>query len=341
MEVLRLVMHLKHEVLCAESYKLFLAIMDTVDSDDWLWGPAELSLIGAFKWKTTRPLVGDSASLLRFLAHCFSEEQGKGTVMDIPVERVMLALAGAPTEVINDGLARVDFTQPLFFNGICHALRDGAPYRLRRATVTFLRHLDAQLFNANGPLSEDQANTLVPRWSASAHESWETEQGAPLAEALLATLMGMLDSPFWREHIPQERWSILTLLGGMDEENMPPSFYRCVKNSTIIPHLKEAYDDGPNVLAQWIAVLWAKYPDLSEEVRLQLEETTKTVVNGPSKRNLSSYLSLVEGQAQQIWDRINSHASWSFGEDVARLRERHSSLRFARGVLIGIQKFPI
>ena len=38
MEVLRLVMHLKQEVLCAESYELFLKIMGTVDFDDWLWG---------------------------------------------------------------------------------------------------------------------------------------------------------------------------------------------------------------------------------------------------------------------------------------------------------------
>lgn len=341
MEVLGFMAHLKQETLCVESYKLFLAIMTIVDSDDhWLWGPAELSLIGAFKWKTTRPFVGDPKSLVRFLARCFSKQEN-GAEQDVPVERVMLALAGAPAEVIGEGLARVDFTQPLFFNGICCALRNDAPYRLRRATVTFLRHLDAQFFNAKRKISKDQLDAFVPRWSASAHESWQTEEGGLLAEALVATFLGMLNSPFWQENIPQERWSVLTLLGGMGEAHIPPSFYRCAKNPTIIPYLKEGRNHSSNVLHQWVAILWAKYPDLSEEVTSQLEATTKEIADGPSKHYIPSYLSIVEGQAGIIWDRIGSHTSWSFGEGFARLRERHASLQFARGVLIGIQKFPI
>ena len=333
-------MHLKQETLCVESYKLFLKIMDTVDLDSWFWCTAELSLIGAFKWKITRPHVGDPTSLVRFLAHCFSEQE-RGTVLDVPVERIMLALAGAPAEVIGAEIAKVDFTGPLFFNGICHALRNGAPYLLRRAAVTFLRHLDSQFFNTNKTLSMDQIDKFVPVWSSSAQESWETERGRFLAESLFGTLMGMLDSPFWREHIPHDRWSILTLLGGMDEEQIPPSFYRCVKNLTIIPHLKQASVRGPDILSQWVAILWAKYPDLPKDVESQLEEATKDIANGPFKHNLSSYLAIVDGQIERIWAKINSHTSWSFGEEVAKLRERHARLRFARGVLKGIQKFPL
>ena len=269
---------------------------------------------------------------MRFLAHCLSEQE-KGVVLDVPVEQVMLALAGAPAEGIRDAIAEVDFTQPLFFKGICHGLRNGAPYLLRRATVTFLRHLDAQFFNTNKIFSVDQAKKkkFVSCWSSSANESWETERGRFLAEALFGTLMGLLDSPFWREHMPRDQWSILTLLGGMDEEQIPPSFYRCVKNPTMIPYLKQTYVRGPNVPTQWVAILWAKYPDLSEEVRLQLEEATVEIANGPSKHNLSSYSTIVDGQIEQIWARTNSHTSWSFGEEVARLRKRHAMLQFARG----------
>jgi len=119
--------------------------------------------------------------------------------------------------------------------------------------------------------------------------------------------MGLLDSPFWREHTPQDQWSILTLLGGIKEEYTPPSFYRCVKNTMIIPHLKQAYGHGPNILAQWVAILWAKYPDLSVEVKLQLEEATEETADRPSRHNLSSYLTIVEGQIKQTWDRIKSH----------------------------------
>jgi len=334
MEVLGLVIHLKQEALCTESYQLFLKIMDTVDSDDWLWGPAELSLIGAFKWKTTRPDIGDPASLVRFLARCFSEQE-KGIVQDVPLERVMLALAGAPAKVISEGLARVDFTQPLFFDGICRALQNGAPYLLRRATVTLLRHMDAQFFNTKKTFSEDQVKAFISGWSSAARESLETERGRPLAEALFGALMGMLNSPFWRDHIPQDRWGLLTLLGGMDEEDIPPSFYRCVRDPAVIPHLeRQGYPRVSDTLVMWVAIMWAKYPDVSKKVKPQLEEITKTIANGSSKHSISSYLGIMEEQIERIEVRIKSYAPWSFGEDIVRLRKRHTSLQYARGVLI-------
>jgi len=108
----------------------------------------------------------------------------------------MSALAGIPAEVVGEGVAKIDFTRPLFFNGICHVLRNGTPYLPRHATVTFLCHLDAQFFNTNKTFSVDQVNAFVSGWSSSAQESWGAERGRFLAEALFGTLMGMLDSPF-------------------------------------------------------------------------------------------------------------------------------------------------
>ena len=315
--------------------------MNTVDSNNqWLWQPAELALTGAFQWETLRPHVGDPGPLLRFLKHCLLQEQEKRIVMDGPVERIMLALAGAPAEVISDGLAGVDFTQPLFFNGICHALRNGAPHLLRRATITFLRHLDAQLFDNNKTFSVDQVNAFIPGWSSSAQESLGKEHGELLKESLFATLMGLLDSAFWREHIPQDRWDILVLLGGMAEERIPPSFYRCVRNSTIIPYLKKVDPRSKNTLAQWAAILWAKYPDLAEEVRLQVGKATDEMRNGQSKQNIPLYQTIVEGQIKRIQDNIRSH-SWPFGEDVAELRKRLDLFQTALGTLVCMQKLPI
>ena len=331
---------LKQETVFTESYQLFLKIMDTVDSDDWLWAPAKLSLIGAFKWETTRPDVGDPALLVRFLARCFSEQE-RGIAQGVSLERVMLALAGAPAKVVGGGLARVDFTQPLFFDGICRALQDGVPYLLRRATVTFLRHLDAQFFNTNKTFSEDQVKAFISGWSSAARELLEMEPGRFVTQALFGTLMGLLDSPFWRNHIPQGRWSLLTLLGGMNEEDIPLSFYRCVKNSEIIPYLGGGYLRVPDVLVKWVAIAWAKYPDVSEEVKLQLEKVTRKIADEPSKCNFSAYLEIVEYQIEQVENRINSRASWPFGEDLDRLRKRHDSLLDARGTLIGIREIPV
>jgi hypothetical protein len=340
MEVLELVADLNEDKLCTESYKLFLAIMDTADSDDRFRRPAELSLIGAFKWGTlNRPHVGDPTSLLRFLEYCLLEQE-KGVAVDVPVERIMLALAGAPIEVISDGIAKFDFTLPLFFNGICRALGSDVPYHLRRATNAFLRHLDAQFFNTNKTFSAAQVDAFISGWSSSAQELLKKEPGRFLNQSLFSTLMGMLDSPFWREHIPKDQWNILTLLGPMPKENIPPSFFRCVNNPTIIPHMERAGYRGRTILVQWAAISWAKYPDLSEEVRSQLENATKVIMDGPAKGNLATYESIVEGQIKQIGDKIDSHASRPFGEDVAELRKRQGLLRTARGALISIQKIP-
>jgi hypothetical protein len=339
MEVLGLVGHLKQEKLCAESYQLFLTIMATAGTDRWLWDFAELSLIGSFQWGITRPHVGDPATLVRFLEHCLLEQK-KGTVVDGPVERIMLALAGSPAKDISDGIARVDFTRPLFFNGICNALRDGAPSPLRRATVAFLRHLDTQFFNSSKTFSTEQIDSLISAWSSSAQELWGEERTAFPTEGLVATFMGLLDSPLWREHIPGDQWKILafiggTLIGWIDEECIPPSFYRCVKNSTIIPYLERADPRGTDVLAQWAAILWAKYPYLSTDVKQQVKKVTK---DRKLKHHVSTYQTIVEEQIQQIQDSLKSYAS-PFGTDVEELRRRLDSFRAAREVL-AVQKTP-
>ena len=331
--------HLKQERLSTESYDLFLTIMANVDSDNRLWHLAELSLIGAFQWEfPTQPHVGDPAELMRFLEHCLLEREA-GNV-DLPLERVYLALADTPSEVIDEGIARVDFTQPLFFNGICRALRKGEPYLLRRAAVLFLPHLDTQFFNMDRFFSSDQVDEFISGWSSFAGESLEREPCTLLAGALFATLMGLLDSPFWRRYIPPERWNILASPGiGMVGERVPPSFLRCAKNPAVIPYLEQVGDGGPGVLTHWATILWAKYPDLSKDVREQLGKVTDRMAGDTSYPGHPAYLDVVNEQIKQIEGNLDSH-SWSLGEAVVELRERLRSLRDARGVLESIEKRP-
>jgi hypothetical protein len=323
---------LKHKKLYAESYNLFLKIMANVNLDNWLWRPAELSLSCAFKWDTSRPLIGNPASLVHFLEHCLSE-QGRDIVVNLPVDRVMLALADAPSEAMSKELT-IDFTRPLFFNRICQclALRDDVPHLLRRATITFLPHLDAQFFNTNKTFSEDQVNEFISAWFSSAEESLGKEHDGSFLEALFATLMGLLDSPLWRKHIPRERWSFLTSLK-MVEGPAPPSFYRCANNSAIIPSMEEAGVRSPKFLAHWAGILWARYPDLSKDVRRQLEKVTKRTPD----EILSTYLATVEGQIQHIKGKLDSHVR-SPGEVAANLEERLGSFGAARRILTRIQK---
>ena len=214
---------MKQEMLCVESYKVFRTVMGTVESHEWLWRPAELLMFGAFKWHMDPPSTGDPAELVCFLEHCLLERES-GLVRDEPIERIMLAPAGATADELNGGLEKVDFTEPLFFDGICRALRNEASYRLRRTTVTFLRHLDAQFFDPNKTVSKEQASALMSGWSISAKELWDKCLNPVLAEALISTLMGLLHSPFWREHIPTERWDILRIVSSLDS-NLPGSLH--------------------------------------------------------------------------------------------------------------------
>ena len=331
--------HLKLGKLYTKSYHLFLTIMADVDSDHGLWRPAELSLIGAFQWGALGPHVEDPASLMRFLEHCLSDQES-GIVVDLPMERVMLALASTPSEDISKGIAGVDFTQPLFFNGICRALRNGAPHLLRRATVAFLPHLDAQFFYTDKTFSKNQVEEFISGWSSSAEELLKGCCKL-VSRALFATLTGLLDSPFWQVNTPRERWPWgVLVLPGVIGGRLPVSFYRCAKNPTVIQYLGQVDARGPKVLAHWAAILWAMYPDLSEDVRTQLEEATKRMVDCLSDRSLPKYLKLVDGQRQQVQDKLKPD-SQSLGEAAAELRGRLELLQTARGALIGIQKIPI
>lgn len=330
-------MPLKQKEACIQSAELFRTIMTDAVSDGSLWDPAGLSLAGAFKWDMVRPVVKDTAPFMCFLRRCLSEQE-EGLPRDKPIEYVMHAIAAAPADEVSEGLARVDFTEPLFFNGICRALRKDAPTRLRRLTVILLRHLDAQYFNTDKTFSKEQATMLVDRWSASGKKSWDTKLHPVLGQALVATLMGLLDSPFWREYIPEERWDILKLLGGVNEAQLPHSFYRCLSNTEILPYLEERSDHGSGACAQWLAIMWAWYPDLSDVVRTQLEGTTKK----QPQNNISIYLSITQREREQVRVKLASHHSWSFEEDegIIQLRAKYDELRIACGKLSEIAGKP-
>jgi len=302
--------------------------MESVNADNSLWHPAELLLIGAFKWDDNLAIVRDPSALVNFLQHCLLEQEQCRMVRDKPIEDIFCALAAYSSEDLKRGLAVVDFTQPLFVNGFCLALRRDAPYRLRRATVALLRHLESQLFAANTTVTDGQARELTVGWSNSARESWDKKQHPALREALISTLMGLLDSPFWREYIPIERWDFLNLIGGADETELPPSFYRCLKNADVLPHLDNVLNRS--ALTTWVAILWIKYPDVSETVKEQLERMTEGIAKGPGKNIIHTYVSILDGEMERVKRKIGAFNSWSFNQSVVTLRARRELLQEAR-----------
>ena len=208
------------------------------------------------------------------------------------------------------------------------------PYQLRRATVAFLCHLDAQFFATNKTFDKEQAATPVSMWSVSAKESWNKSLNLMLAEVLITTLMGLLDSPFWREHIPGERWDIFRITGSLGG-NLPRPLHRCFKNPTIIPYLRVHHRDS-GAFAQWVALMWMKYLELSKEVKTQLRKMTEEIA-GWTRNDTSTYLTILDGEIGRDKKRIGAHSSWSFEEEAVRLRARHDTLLSTRKILTEVR----
>jgi len=312
--------------ICRKNYELFCTVMASVHLDDWLWYPARLSLSGAFKSDFGIAPVEDPKRLLDFLHYHFWAHD-RGTAQDGSIEDALCVLAfgsigDAPKEV-----ARSDFTGQVPFRGLCHALREGGPYLVKRACVFLLYFLDDQLFNAGKTFPEVEAQALVTGWAHSAKLAVDTKVHEELRQMTLATLMSLLDSPFWRKFIPPERWDFLRHIGTLDDPKLPYSFYRCLRNTEVIPFLKRVVNQ--EAFLTWLVILWTKYPDLPPEVKTQLEAETIEVATGERRSNIPVYISIMDEEMGRIGKKAKGYYAWSFDQEAVELRARQSSLREA------------
>lgn len=248
--------------ICERNYELFCKVIASARQDDWLWHPARLSLSGAFKSDSMVP-IDDPRMLLDFLHHHFGAH-GVGNAQGGPVDDALCVLAfgligDAPNEV-----AKSDFTNQVAC-GLCHALREDGPYFTRRACVFLLFSLDDQLFNAGIRFLEVEARALITEWAHSAKLAVDTKVHEELRQITLTTLTSLLDSPFWREFIPPERWYFLRHIADPDDPKLPRSFYRCLGNTAVIPHLKQVVNQ--EAFLTWLVILWTKYPDAKSSLK--------------------------------------------------------------------------
>lgn len=338
-DVLSLTTLLKHERACDSSYALFRSVMATVHLDDWLWKPAQLSFIGAFCCDTSFPPVGDPREMLEFLEHCLPTQESD-VVEDGPIERVFCALAfSADEEVWRQSLEMVDFSQPRFVNGFRYALRHGASYLLRRATVFIFPHLDKQLFSTNPspPPSPGQAKALVAAWSSAVAVALERNPTDRLKKAAVTTLFSLMDSPFWREHVPPERLTILEHASVIGDE-LPDPFHRCLQNPDILPYLKEA-KRGMSTL--WVLIQWANFFHLSQSVKDQLESATTEVWARGRRGDPAAFVSIMDKKIARLEREIQTYDPWSFETRVVQLGTRLEDLLGARKKLVEAKKsFP-
>jgi len=313
-----------------------VATVHSEHSKHWLWEPAQLSFIGAFGWDASLPPVGDPKEMLDFLEHCLATQES-GVDQDHPIERVFCALAFAADEeswrVI---LGTVDFSQPLFVKGLCHALRHGAPYLLRRSTVFILPYLDKQLFKADSRVlhSPDQVLALVTGWSSAVIVALKRKPTDSLKKSAATTLFSLVDSPSWRKYIPAERLTILELASVIGDE-LPDPFHRCLQNPTVLPYLVEE-NRGMSIL--WVLIQWMNFSSLSNDVRAELEAATAEAWARGRRGDPAAFVSTMDKEIAHVEGEIQTYDPWSFEARVVKLRGRLEDLQGARKKLVKLKK---
>jgi hypothetical protein len=93
------------------------------------------------------------------------------------------------------------------------------------------------------------------------------------------------------------------------------------------PYLKQVVNQ--EAYLTWLVILWTKYPDVSPEVKIQLEDETIEIRKESSGRNIPVYVSVMEEEIGRIGQKVKSHYAWSFDQEVVELRARQSNLRAA------------
>lgn len=273
-EALELVIMVHDERIGEKSFELFRKIMDLVESDNRLWQPARLSMRGAFSPIARVPRVDDLKTILDFLHH-FISSQLRTAFGDEPIYHSFRAIVDSSDAVSRQGLARFDFTSPLFIQTITQVLSNKGYKDLQQMAVLVLPELDSQLFASDEAFRDPgKAKAFVDAWWA-AVENCRTGKPQRFDRAAAQVFFAIVNSPCLRDHIPPDAWDIADNFHYVREAN-PPSVQRCTQNVDLLAFVKKA---SPKVgLRFWMGMLWMEYHSLSKEVLDQMEEETRRTV---------------------------------------------------------------
>ena len=275
-EALSLVVMARDERIGEKSFTLFQKIMNVVKNDDPLWELARLSMKGAFSPIARAPRVDNLKMVLDFLHHHLSSQR-RATFGDEPIYHSFRAIANSPDAEIRQGLARYDFTSPLFIGAIIEALSNKGYEDLQEMAIVILPEFDSQLFTSDKAFKgSGKAQAFVESWWAAAKRYHNvTDKPRRPHRAAAQVFFAIVNSPCLREHIPPDAWSFTDTSHYILETN-PPSLQRCAQNSDLLAFVKQA---SPKLgLPSWMAILWMEHDSLPKDVLDQMEKETRETV---------------------------------------------------------------
>ena len=339
---LSLVAMVHDERIGEKSFTLFRKIMNVIKNDDPLWALARLSMKGAFSPIARAPRVDNLKMVLDFLHHHLSSQR-RATFGDEPIYHSFRAIANSPDAEIRQGLARYDFTSPLFIGAIIEALSNQGYADLQEMAIVVLPELDSQLFTSDrafqGP---GKAQAFVESWWAAAR-GYAVGKPQRVHRAAAQVFFAIVNSPCLRKHIPPDAWKFTDTSHYILETN-PLSLQRCTRNPDLLEFIREA---SPKVgLPSWMAVLWMERDSLPEDVLDQMEKVTREIVRKECEvsgevtllnrtRHCKTWIAIFDEYFER-WEKRLSDLDPS-DQAVLSLRTRLESVTRARKRLVEIQ----
>ena len=106
-------------------------------------------------------------------------------------------------------------------------------------------------------------------------------------------------------------------------------FSACKKNASVLPWLRSAGaedvveegTEGTKLWKLWVAILWSDYANLSEDIRDQVLEVTKSVMS-KAKHDVSFISRIMAVEKERYQTKLDEHEVWSLEAEPERLRAK-------------------
>ena len=285
------------------------------------WEASRLTMHAAYGSGKFRPPVEDPQAVLGFLDHHLDWVAPREENQGEPIQNALRALVETCHPAMIAGVKGFELTGKGFVHGICQLFRDDKPSQLRKAALFFLPLISDQWFNAVDPILDfNGRKTLCINW-ASVVDGIGIEPTPDTQRAILAVLLGMMNSPHWRPYIPMDKWKFLEYFTSVPDDSQP--LKRCIDNEGLIDAVNDV--GNPRASFLWLEILWLKYGELNPLIREQLETATNDVLQGGGRADLEVYMAVIDLQLQQAQDLLALRDQSS----VTALRTKIDNLRQA------------
>ena len=152
-------------------------------------------------------------------------------------------------------------------------------------------------------------------------------------KAILAVLLGMINSTHWRPCVVVENWKLLEYFTLVPNDSLPLG--RCIKNPEVMETIRNM--ESPDVMIFWLAILCWKYEELIPEVQEQLETVVKEVVPGDSRTYLDVCLSTMNLELKKAKDALQQYNLWPTDPAANDLRTKIDNLQQVRVSLVALK----